>query len=259
MNDPSLTEVQQRYCESLGALLGGESHDDVRQGCELLLAVGDPAVLEHIARGCRFGDDGRLIAGPRLDALVRPLWRALVACELALARVACGLEAPPGRVDLRYAGVGDEGAEALARCEGLRGVASLDLRFARLGDRGVRAIAEAAHFGSITSLSLQRNGIGSAGARALAGSPHFRNLTSLDLRYNPIGVAGARAIAGAEHWSRLERLYVHLDDLGGASGAWELAESKHLPPVVRRFWEGRASQVDPLPCAYRDAPFQKNA
>jgi uncharacterized protein (TIGR02996 family) len=61
----------------------------------------------------------------------------------------------------------------------------LDLKSAGLGDEGARLLAECPHFTNLEILWLECNDISGEGARAFAGTPHFPKLRRLILSRNP--------------------------------------------------------------------------
>jgi uncharacterized protein (TIGR02996 family) len=129
---------------------------------------------------------------------------------------------------LRFAGLDDGDAAALAAAPKLAGLKLLDLYGSNIGAAGAMMLAGSVHLGELTDLVLGDNqevgdvgaallagpemrlsgltrlhlsftGIGNVGARALADSPHLPNLRFLDLGFNDIGSPGALALVGSPH------------------------------------------------------------
>jgi len=111
-------------------------------------------------------------------------------------------------LDLRHAGITDEGMLALAGCEQLRG---------------------------LRALYLQHNRFTARGAEALLRAPALAELAVLDLRHNPIGVAGAAALAQSPHLGGLTTLYLYAGELE-RDGVRALARSTTLPRDLVRYW-----------------------
>lgn len=114
-------------------------------------------------------------------------------------------------LDLRHAGVTDDGLLALAGCEQLRGLRALYLQHNRCTARGVSALAR---------------------------SPALAQLEVLDLRYNPIGTAGAAALADSPYLGGLTALYLHAGELDPA-GVRALGSSTTLPRDLVRYWRAQ--------------------
>lgn len=114
-------------------------------------------------------------------------------------------------LDLRHAGLTDDAAIALARCEQLR-----DLR----------------------ALHLQRNRLTARGVSALARAPALARLELLDLRHNDIGTAGAAALAESPQLGALRSLYLYAGELEPA-GVHALASSTTLPRDLVRYWRAQ--------------------
>ncbi|MCA9690166.1 MAG: hypothetical protein KC636_11195, partial [Myxococcales bacterium] len=118
---------------------------------------------------------------------------------------------------LRHAKLTDASAQALATCEGLRG---------------------------LRVLHLHGNAIGPEGARALAASKVLENLEILDLRGNRIRIEGARALASSPIVRGLEFLHLDPEDINNVDGLEALAASKQLPRDLVRLWRARRACVD---------------
>lgn len=73
----------------------------------------------------------------------------------------------------------------------------LNLRYCGLGDDAAVALANMPGLANLRSLSLQDNRITGRGATALLTSPHLANLGFLDLENNPVCGLGAKALAVA--------------------------------------------------------------
>ncbi|MEZ4433254.1 MAG: hypothetical protein R3F65_12665 [bacterium] len=98
---------------------------------------------------------------------------------------------------------GDAGAERVAACPALRGLASLRLSNGVIGDRGVGALV-AADWPRLTTLDLAVNDIGPVGVVTLVASPLAGRLERLRLERNPIGDAGAQALIDSGLLARAE-------------------------------------------------------
>ncbi|MDB5307557.1 MAG: hypothetical protein JWO38_1759 [Gemmataceae bacterium] len=120
-----------------------------------------------------------------------------------------------------YAGVGDDGAEALA---GIGFTALRELSFDRgefstgtgISARGMTALAGSRALTRVQKLSVMGNPIGAAGARALAQSDGLPELTELNLRDVDLGQEGADALARSPHFQKLTRLWVTTERVGEA-------------------------------------------
>lgn len=100
-------------------------------------------------------------------------------------------------LDLRGAGVTDEGLIALAGCGALYGLRALHLQNNRFTGRGVAALAGSPALAGVEVLDLRHNEIGTDGAAALAASPHLAGVATLRLHAAEIGAAGVRALAAS--------------------------------------------------------------
>lgn len=98
-------------------------------------------------------------------------------------------------LDLRHAGLTDEGMLALAGCEQLRGLRALYLQHNRFTARGAEALLRSPALAGLAVLDLRHNSIGAAGAAALAASPHLGGLTALYLYAGELERDGVRALA----------------------------------------------------------------
>jgi uncharacterized protein (TIGR02996 family) len=90
------------------------------------------------------------------------------------------------------------GAKALVHSPLLAHLSALDLndpaKGAGIGDEGASALANARGVAGLASLGLRQNGIGARGAIALAESPHLSDRARLDLWGNDVGDAGRAAL-----------------------------------------------------------------
>ncbi len=100
-------------------------------------------------------------------------------------------------LDLRHAGVTDDGLIALAGCEQLRGLRALYLQHNRFTSRGVSALARAPALAELEVLDLRHNAIGTAGAAALANSPELGALTALHLHAGELEPAAVHALGSS--------------------------------------------------------------
>jgi uncharacterized protein (TIGR02996 family) len=139
-------------------------------------------------------------------------------------------------LDLAYMHVAAAGADVLCRSPHLRGLTTLDLRHAGLGNEGIKILASRGTLPALRVAHLQRNTIEAEGAAALAKAPW--KLAALDLRYNAIGAEGARALASAPFMATLERLAIFKNDVE-PEGARALAACEALRPSIRSYWRGQ--------------------
>lgn len=132
---------------------------------------------------------------------------------------------------------GDVGLRALVgACTRL---AALDCRGAGLGDDGAVALAELAAAGTLRHVHLQRNGLTDEGLERLA--PRLVDVELLDLRDNPIGERGLVVLAEAPALGRLRTLGLQLDTF--RTGALRvLADSTTLPRAIVRYVQGVIEQ-----------------
>ena len=91
------------------------------------------------------------------------------------------LERRPARRD-GAAGLGDGGL--------FPGLEELSLSVAGLGNEGARALARAVRLTRLYRLELNHNGIGESGVRALADAPHLSGLETFFLEGNSINTTG---------------------------------------------------------------------
>jgi hypothetical protein len=106
-------------------------------------------------------------------------------------------------LDLGPTGLRDDGAEVLARCEGMGRLCALSLRQARLTPRGVAALCGSTALGRLVALDLPESGLAPASMHALADGPLAGRLRRLDLSYGDLGdvdfgvLLSSRALASA--------------------------------------------------------------
>lgn len=112
---------------------------------------------------------------------------------------------------------------------------TLDLRHAGLTDEGMLALAGCEQLRGLRALHLQHNRFTARGAEALLRAPALAQLAVLDLRHNSIGVAGAEALAQSPHLGRLRALYLYAGELE-RDGVRALARSTTLPGELVRYW-----------------------
>lgn len=113
----------------------------------------------------------------------------------------------------------------------LTNLASLDLELQGIGDAGAEALARSPHLAKLTALSLSGNGITAVGARAMAESPQLANLIYLELNRNRIENRGAEALAQTPYFAELISLNLESNSIGDA-GARALAESPYLDKLI---------------------------
>jgi uncharacterized protein (TIGR02996 family) len=131
-------------------------------------------------------------------------------------------------------GLGDAGAEALARSRWLPRLGALALPRNNLSAAGFRALVRTVLLDRLTELDLARNDLGDEGARALAGSPRLAGLRKLDLGANHVGDPGGLALAESAYLGNLEHLHLGGNHLGVVS-AQALAAAD---------WPGRLRTLD---------------
>jgi hypothetical protein len=85
------------------------------------------------------------------------------------------------------AGIGENGARALAGSTNLSGLVFLSLSWNHIGDAGAQALATSPHLSRLRELDLRSNGVGEVGVQALIDSPHLLGLKALGLGGNPAG------------------------------------------------------------------------
>jgi uncharacterized protein (TIGR02996 family) len=88
-------------------------------------------------------------------------------------------------LNLSSCGIGNDGAEALARAPWLDSLRWLDLSYNRLTASGVAAIGGSRRLNGLQFLDLSFNNPGIGGLRAIAANPALRGLTTLLLRGSP--------------------------------------------------------------------------
>lgn len=95
--------------------------------------------------------------------------------------------------------LGDRAARAIATSPHLRRLTTLKLGYGgKIGDPGALALARSEGLGTLQHLGLDFNAIGDRGAAALVGSTRLRSLRRLEICYgNRITTAGAMAMARA--------------------------------------------------------------
>ncbi len=96
---------------------------------------------------------------------------------------------------------GDHVAELVDELGAFRGLKTLSLAFNRLGEMGAGALARCNGLAALESLCLMDSGIDDDCARHLAESEHLTNVKRLSLRGNPIGEEGREAIASSPYLS----------------------------------------------------------
>ena len=140
-------------------------------------------------------------------------------------------------IDISVAGIGDEGAKALAGAlEKNATVTNIRLIGTSIGDEGAKALAGALEKNAtVAHIDLSCNSIGDLGAKALAGALEKNaTVTHIDLGYNSIGDEGAKALAGA-----LEKnaTVTNIGLIGNRARA-HLQETKHRRQNTQRTQDG---------------------
>jgi Ran GTPase-activating protein (RanGAP) involved in mRNA processing and transport len=95
-------------------------------------------------------------------------------------------------LDLSQNPLGEDGAEALGRSNGLKALRRLSLDRCKLGYLGAKALSALLELPDLRELSLASNELGDTGAAAMAYSGYLDRLERLDLSDNGIGDDGAR-------------------------------------------------------------------
>ncbi len=200
------------------------------------------ATISALARAPQIRSLGRLLADPqaRLLGCLRLRFQRSARREIIK---------PFAELDLgklhtfqaAYLEQGDRLVHALVQQPELR-LTTLDLRYAGITDEGLIALATCTQLRGLRALYLQHNAFGGKGVEALASSVALSELEVLDLRSNTIGHVGAHALARSRVLGRLETLYLHADDIGQA-GVAELESSTSLPHDLVRFWRARSEYV----------------
>lgn len=222
-----LSREQQRSRAQIAELLAVADPATVRQACELLVALADPALV---------------FATIDLDL-----------SEVCAERPSVPMVgAAPGLADVAATGM----ALALA-WTGYHHLDRLDLRSFLYGSTCVSMVVDSPESRALTSLDVGRCGLRDDDAIALASSPHLRGLRRLVACENPLGPAGVAALAGmpslelldlrhvavgAEGVGALARsrahVFLHVDDVG-EQGAVLLTRSSTLPEGCRLAWAAR--------------------
>jgi len=132
-------------------------------------------------------------------------------------------------IDIHDNDIGDEGAGHLADALGGGNVTlkRLNLCNTGVGDRGAELLARALQVNTtITSLALGGNDIGNVGSSAIAVAlKNSTSMASLDLQYNYMGIAGAEAFAVALETNRSLTCLGLSNQSVGDPGACSLAAS----------------------------------
>jgi uncharacterized protein (TIGR02996 family) len=171
-----------------------------------------------------------------------PVQKAFIRTTLAqLPAVTASPDLPRLRVLRLGAGLGDEGAEIIARSPLLTRVQELGLGLNRIGPRGVESLARSSCLSQVRILDLSGNELGDSG---FADVGSFSNLRSLDFSSNRIGYGGVAALARSPAIIGLETLLLR-GNMPGVSRA--LAESTLLRE------HGILSNLDLTACGLGDA------
>jgi Ran GTPase-activating protein (RanGAP) involved in mRNA processing and transport len=127
-----------------------------------------------------------------------------------------------------------EGILELTRSGALHQLTHLDLDFARIGDEGAEALAACPGLSQLRSLRISNTGIGDRGVAVLASSPHLGRLRVLDLSGpgNHLTDAGARALAESAGLGELRRLWLGWCEGMTEAGEQMLAASPRLPHLL---------------------------
>lgn len=111
---------------------------------------------------------------------------------------------------------GDEGAELLGACDGLRGLQLLNLYECGLGPEGAAALVGAKALHALRTLTLTANEIGDEGCLALARSSALQRCEKIYLARTEIGDAGVKELAASPHLKALREL--------GLGGNWSITD-----------------------------------
>jgi hypothetical protein len=159
----------------------------------------------------------------------------------------------PGLVqlDLGKTGVGDAGAEALARSDRPRRLRTLGLEGNPLTARGLRALAEASWASGLRVLDLREVRLGQEGAAALGWAPALAGLRELDVGYCSLDAQALEALLAGGSLRGLRRLNLNGNPLRGR-GLDLLCDPSWLPHL-RRLVVGHHTLDAPARARLRDA------
>jgi Ran GTPase-activating protein (RanGAP) involved in mRNA processing and transport len=136
-----------------------------------------------------------------------------------------------GTLDLRGAGLGPAGVQALVSGDHLRPVVVLNLNRNQIGDAGVIALS-VADLRRLRELHLAANAVTDEGAAALATAPFFGRLRTVDFADNLLSPGGPVALMSSPYWNWRtvidvsdNRPLTSLDDALGADDPPMLFES----------------------------------
>lgn len=203
---------------------------ELRVGSHAVLAVTRSPSLGALRRLSLHGTEEVLraiVAWPGLPRLTKlELGPQLIGPEgLASLLAACG---PLEELQLRNAGIGAEGAQALAAEGKLAPLRVLALLNNKLGEAGARALTASPHLGGLRALDLRKNKIGAKGMAAIAaGMPELR---TLDLTGNTLGEDGIAALTEGAGLGKLRELCLQQTGLDDAAIV-RLARSPFLSRV----------------------------
>jgi len=206
----ALTELDfgAKGCKALAkAELGTCTQLELR-GTKLGKQAAEIVANPTLKRLVRLGLDGTKIGAKLLGDLLAAIDLPELRC-LRLGQLRCKAEGAEaiaasdvftrcGIVELDLGGnaIADEGAEALAKAEGLAGIRRLSLQANGIRVDGIEALQDSPLFHGLEVLALGNNKIQTKGATALASSALAASLRELDIDHNWIGNKGVAALLG---------------------------------------------------------------
>ena len=132
---------------------------------------------------------------------------------------------------LRWAGLRNAGAVALAQASGLEGLRELTLSSNQIGPSGLGALAESRQLEQLRGLGVSFNPLGPAGIGAFAEAARMPRLTWLELESTRMGPRGADALARAGGLGGVRHLKLSANEFGPA-GAHALASAEHFEALA---------------------------
>jgi uncharacterized protein (TIGR02996 family) len=194
------------------------------------------------------------LSSPHLSGLREFEYMGRRGTRVPLARACRLLAALPqfaglSSLSITSAGVGDDGAAALAASGTLTGLRVLVLGHCGLGPAGCRALLASPVVAGLTNLNLggnlRRAADGEALAGMLAGSPHLGRLECLILDETPVNGRAAGRLARAS-WSAMKSLTLWPHDLNDSSTPTGLATmtAAGLRPLSASPWFGRLEHLN---------------
>ncbi|MCA9494402.1 MAG: hypothetical protein KC621_30960 [Myxococcales bacterium] len=221
-----LTPDQERTREQLTGLLEAEDPDTVRQACELLVALADPALIFALVDLQLTDLCAERPSAPLLG--LAPDLADIAATGLALALSWTGF-LHLDRLSLRAFPHGPTCVSMVLDSPESRTLTALDVGRCGLTDADAIALASSPYLRDLRRLVASENPLGPEGVAALARMP----LDLLDLRHVPVGAEGVTSLARSR-----AHVVMHVDDVG-EEGAARFARSASLPESCRLLWAAR--------------------